>query len=404
MPEVGPPPSMSAGPRRRWPSGFLGLIALVVAVESGLTHAAREYGTVIFADWRRERRAAESEAATQAEILCLGDSLMKTGIIPAALEARLDRTAYNLAGMNIPTPASFFLFKRALDAGARPRAIILDANEPQLWGSRLRHDLPSWSTLIGPADALRLARDDHDLGVLGPFLVHHVLPSVRFRLDFRRTIADRLAGRAATADLPWPELVERQTRQNRGAFLFHVMRPKGWPDPYPGGHLSSTERELCYRWIPATAPEFRWIPFARPTNLTYIDRILELARSRGITVFFVVPPIHPGVLAVRERYGLEKEYLDFMRRVRDRYENVVVVDARHAGFEHDRFIDTSHLNIEGAMALSNSLAEVMASRLDGPPRGDRWAMLPPYAEPPARHAVEGLDESKRALTWWHAIR
>ncbi len=95
-------------------------------------------GSLTAADWRRAGPAAKGRAATGAEVLCFGDSQVKTGIAAVALEARLDRPVYNL-GMMAATPAgSYFVFKRALDAGARPRAIVLDAAEPQLWSYKYR--------------------------------------------------------------------------------------------------------------------------------------------------------------------------------------------------------------------------------------------------------------------------
>ncbi len=386
-------PDPSAASRRRWPAGLAGMLALMIVVESGLIRVSREIGTLTSADWRRDRQAATSEAVARAEILCLGDSQVKTGVAPVVLEARLDRTAYNLAAMGSPTPATYFLLKRALDAGARPRAIVLDAHEAQLWGGIYRNYVASWAELVGPAEAFRLARDDGDLGFFGLYLAH-LIPSVRFRHDLRKAVVAAIAERPRDPEVPWDAVVVRHYRRNRGALLFQPTHAKDGPDPYPGGLVPPVDAALCYRKG----------PFAKATNLVYLDKALALAKSRGIPVFFLLAPIHPGVLEVRERTGLEAQYEACIRKIHDKYDNVTVVDARHAGFGHGALVDTCHLNDEGATALSHGLAEVIAERLDGIPRGDRWVPLPAFAEPPARLSVENLAESQFTVRWQMARR
>lgn len=370
------------------------MLALVVAVEAGLTRAGREIQALINADWRRQRQAATSEAVKRADILCIGDSLVKMGVVPAALEARLDLTAYNLGMLNAPAPANYLLLKSALDAGARPRAIVLDANEPQLWGSRCREFVAGWAELLSPTEAWRLARDDRDTGFFGLYLVHRLLPSARLRLDVRREVVDRLGDAPPARYTPWRAILGRQALRNRGAYLFSSTYSKQRSDPYPDGMLPPLQWALWYRWG----------PLAQKTNLLYLHRLLIMAESRSIPVFFVVPPIHPGVLAVRERIGLEAEYLGLVGRLRDMYPNLVVVDARHSGFDHARFVDECHLHAEGALSFSNSLAEVIGEHLDGQARTDRWVALAPCSEPSAQLAVETTEESAAVEAWSRLIR
>ncbi len=391
-----PDPSIvgHAGPRRRWPAGFAGLLGIVLLVECAIALVGRDLGLLMTADWRRTPRDASGRTAAGAEILCFGDSLIKTGIVPAAIEARLDQTAYNLAALGVPSPGSYFLLNRALAAGARPRAIIYDANESLLWLTSPRECVTAWADLIGPADALELARDDGDPGFFGLYLVHHLIPSVRLRHDLRRAIGDILAGRAPTMEIPYPRVVDRQHAANRGAILYQPMHPKDGPDHRPGGALGPDEAPSWYTggWT------------ARPSNLLYVDKFLALAASRGIPVFLLVAPIHPGVLAERERRGLHVAYDAFLRDLLDRHPHVVVVDGRHAGFGHGAFVDACHLQIEGALALSQGLADVIAARLDAPDAADRWVSLPPYAEPTARLAVEDVVDSVKALIVRDALR
>ena len=322
-----------------------------------------------------------------AEVLCFGDSLVKTGVVPAILESRIDRTVYNLAALGAPTPASYFLLKAALDAGARPRAIVVDAKANQLANHAYRANVAEWAALIGPGDALGLARVDRDPGFFGLHLGHHLLGSVRLRLNLREAILDRVAGRPAGPKVSFHRIVACQSDVNRGAILMPLGPSKDGPDPYPDGAIVGGEAGVCY-------PSW-WAP--HPTNLIYLDKLLALAASRTIPVFFVIPPTHPGVQAARERLGLDAAYVAIVRKVRDRYPNVIVVDGRRAGFDHRSCSDARHLNIGGAMAFSRSLAEVIARQLDGPQSPGRWVALPPYAEPRARPAIEDMDESRLAL-------
>ena len=385
MAEGGTRDRCSGVTRRRWPAGFVGMLGLVLAIEAGLAHAERVLEPLAVADWGMDRAAAAGEGAC-AEVLCFGDSLVKTGVAPAALEARLDRTAYNLAALGAPPPASYFQLKRALEAGARPRALVLDSNWVTLL-SAYRPMAREWAALIGPGDALRLARDSRDPGFFTLYLVHYLVPSVRLRLDLRAATAATTAGLPTDSTARWASVIERQYEANRGAIFRPPTHPDEGADPYPDGALPPSEQLVCY---PAA-----WT--SNPANLAYLGKFLTLARSRGITVFFLIPPIHPGVQAERERRGQDATYEALIRKVHDAYPNVVVVDGRHAGFGHGAFADAHHLDLGGATALSHALAEVIAARLVSPPVGDRWVPLPGYTEPTARLAIEDMDESGAAL-------
>ncbi len=372
--------------RPRWPAGLLGMLALVLPVEAGLTRVELGLGPLAAADWGLNRTAAAREGVA-AEILCFGDSLIKCGVVPAVLEARLDMTAYNLASLGAPPPASYFLLKHALDAGARPRAILLDANPHTLNTAHYRSNVRDWAKLVGPRDAFRLARDDREMGFFGSHLVHYCIPSVRLRLDIRKSVLDQVSGAPAGPEITWGAIVDRQHAVNRGGIYRAPSHAKAGPDLFPNGELPPHEEVVCY-------PK-GWTPY--PINLVYLDRFLALAGSRGIPVVFVIPPIHPGVQEGRERRGLDATYIALVRKISDKYKNLTVVDGRHAGFGHGVFADSHHLDLEGAAALSDALARVIGPRLDGLAGGGRWIELPPYTDPTAWPPAEDMDESRLAL-------
>jgi hypothetical protein len=360
------------------------MLALMIATEVGLARLELRLAPMAAADWGLNRAEAVGQAV-RTDILCLGDSLIKCGVSPAVLEARLGLTAYNLASLGGPPPASYFLLRRALDAGARPRAIILDAESGSLTAAHYRGIVRNWAALLGPRDAFLLARDDHDLGFFGLHLVHYLVPSVRMRLDLRRALSDELEGRPA--DVAWGPIVERQHSINRGSFHRSPTHAKEGPDPFPGGVLPPYEEAICY-------PR-GWTPY--PTNLVYLDRTLALAESRGLLVFFLVPPIHPGVQVGREARGLDAEFMALVRKIQARRTNLIVVDGRHSGFGHGAFADAQHLDLDGAAALSAALAEAMAPRLERRGSGDRWVELPRDVAPAGRPMIEDMDESRIAL-------
>jgi len=158
-----------------------------------------------------------------------------------------------------------------------------------------------------------------------------------------------------------------------GRFSSRRATPRGGPTP---GRMAGSGRA---RQASAT------LLGGRPTRRTSSISIgrSPLAASRAAAVFLVIPPIHPGVQAERERRGLDEAYVSLVRKIHDKYANVTVVDGRHAGFGHWVCFDGRHLNFEGATALSHGLSEVIAARLDGPADAGRWVALPGYADPTA---------------------
>src|SRR4051794_12362625 len=110
----------------RLPVGALGMFALVLAAEGFIgRREGRAFTTQVVAQWQLAGRAARREA-TRGELLCFGDSLVVFDVAPRVLEARTGRRAYNLAAMGSQSSTSYLLLRRALEAGARPSAVVVD--------------------------------------------------------------------------------------------------------------------------------------------------------------------------------------------------------------------------------------------------------------------------------------
>ena len=128
-----------------------------------------------------------------------------------------------------------------------------------------------------------------------------MLPSVRLRHDIRRD-----GGRPARRTLrperytPWRAILPSARRgATGGRTLFPSAYSKQRTDPYPDGMLPPADWELWYRRG----------PLAGKTNLLYLHRLLDPGRVAGDLGLLRRAADPPGRLAVRERIGLEAEYL-----------------------------------------------------------------------------------------------
>src|SRR5262245_2197952 len=111
---------------RGLPWALFGSIALVAAVECGIGRLDDALRSRVHANYWFAGRQAGREVA-RCEVLVLGDSLAKLGVQPCVLTERTGRSAYNLAIAGGAPPVHYFVLRRALDSGARPSALLIDA-------------------------------------------------------------------------------------------------------------------------------------------------------------------------------------------------------------------------------------------------------------------------------------
>lgn len=220
----------------RWPWALFGSVALVALVEVTLSRHVSEFVDYAPLAWRTSARVAGSPSVTRCDVLLLGDSLVKSGLLPRVLEKELGQRAYNLAVFAGQGPTSFFLLRRALEAGARPRAMVVDFH-PNLLAVAPRSNLPLWSHLLDLRDGLDLACNTLDLRLAFETLVIGWLPSIRDRFDLRKAVLARLAGLPANGWNQSPALL-RNWQINCGAHVAAVSATLS-ADPFGG---SSTRR------------------------------------------------------------------------------------------------------------------------------------------------------------------
>src|SRR5262249_14227393 len=105
------------------PWGLVGLIGLVLALETFV--ARHEVGLMTYVALNARYAVDQTRTLDDCQVLCLGDSQVKFGIDPWTIEGGSGFRARNLAIASSPTPTSYLLLRRALDAGARPSAILV---------------------------------------------------------------------------------------------------------------------------------------------------------------------------------------------------------------------------------------------------------------------------------------
>jgi hypothetical protein len=335
------------------------MLGLIVAIEAGLERHRLDLTRFYIHDWRVSGRSARV-AGPGCDVLCFGDSLVKFGVVPRVIERRLGQPVYNLAVCDGQAPSSYYLFRRAIEAGARPSAVIVDF-VPHLLAAGPRHNVRQWPELVTPREVLDLGLTAQHAALFAELAIASLLPSVKDRYEIRVALLRTLRGEPASRREEIPEYVRRWSR-NRGAQLCA-------PRPGYRGEIDADN--------PAYFPH-AWK--CHPTNETYVRRFLALAAANGVRVFWLLPPVTPRFQARRDELGLEESHTRFIRSIQANHPNLTVIDSRHAGFDHSQFIDPLHLDCEGAAALSARLAGILARRVERNDPIPHWVQLRTRAE------------------------
>ncbi len=343
---------------RRLPLGLMGMLALVLAIESAVAARRLDLVNPAAEDWRSAARAAESRSLGR-DVLCFGDSLVKYGVLPRVIEARAGLRSYNLATAGGTMPSAYFLLRRAFDSGARPRAIVADFAALMLADP----DPPApanYAELGTLGDCLDLAWNARDAALFGSLAVGKVLPSYRWRFEVRGACLASLGGRIASP---------RPMTENLRKLWLDELGSQPMPTMPPRPPTADVLVDGC------SPPDWS----IEPRNRLYLDRFLALAESRAVPVFWLIPPLGPEVHARRAARGADDAYARFARGRAAEHRSVVVVDARRSGYDESVHIDHMHLDRRGAKVLTADLAALLVDRLGARSEHPAWVELPPYA-------------------------
>jgi hypothetical protein len=369
-------------PRRRSavvPWGLVGTIGLVILLEGTVSRHPQEFSDPVCLSWHFADRAARDDASGR-DVLFLGDSLVKHGLIPSVLQAESGLTSVNLAAARAPALMTYFMLRRAIESGATPAAIIIDTKPAVLIGGA-QYNAHYWPAALSPRECLELGwyTGKGQLGLAT--LTARLLPSLQSRLELRSSVRAALAG---TSD-PIHEInrvLWRNWAVNGGANVANL-------DSAYGGELSPEIGERLH-------PD-RW--YVDRSNSEGIERLLKLARRHGIPVFWLLPPISAGLQQWRERSGSEAKYEQFVRSFQERYPRVVtVLDARRVAAEASLYVDATHLSGRGATVLSRAVARALETELARPTtdHAGRWIALEDPSPQPRRGIEPALEDVERS--------
>ena len=368
---TGPPAYLSSPRHRLVPRGLLGMLVLIALGEVLIGQVEPGLVGIEPWDWRRTGRVASTAADVRdAAVLCLGDSLVKLGVQPRLLADELGQgqRAYNLALCAGRAPASYFLLRRALEAGAKPAAIVVDFNDSFL-AEPPATTLRLYSELLRPRETLELAQTIRQADFAASVFTCQAFRIVQNRFEIRRAILDALLGQAQTAPKRATASAMRANwRRNLGAQVMPKVVTPLPADP------------AAWSWVQPSG----WLP--DPTNAAYLDAFFALAESQHIPVFWLLPPLHPGFTARRDQISATVPFDAFVAATRAKFPGVTVVDGRRAGYDASVFIDMAHLDRDGSARLSRSLGAVVADRLAHP--GPQVVALPPFDPRHGQVAVE----------------
>jgi hypothetical protein len=355
---------------------------MILAIECWVGRNWLDFSDPVSLSWRWSATAA-AKAAPGCEVVCLGDSLVKHGMFPALIEQATGKPAVNLAAARGPALFSYFLLRRALEAGARPSAVIVNAKPAVLIGG-LEYNTRYWQEVLSLAETLELVQMTRRVRFVVSALVGRVLPSLRARLELQSNLLAALRGETdrlhAINRVLW-----RNWTVNDGANVTSAN------SPYAGEVTPEVEDRLH-------ASRFH----VDRTNAQGIERLLRLASQYKVRVFWLLTPLSPKLQAIRDQAGAEARYEQFIRSLHARYPQIMtVLDARRAGYSPALFVDATHLSGSGGSALSRTVAAAIESALSHSPSATSggWVTLdPPPAQPAALGgSLEDLDESRRIL-------
>jgi hypothetical protein len=368
---------------RTIPWGFAGSIVLIAAIECLVTRNWLDLTDPVSLSWRYSAKAVETESRG-CDLLCLGDSQIKHGLVPGAIEQGTGLRTVNLSAARAPALLTYFLLRRALDAGARPAALIINA-KPAVLLADPNFNARYWQEVLTPRESLELLQISRNPSLVASMIVGRLLPSLRYRLEVRSNVLAALRGETDRIQTINRVLLRNWTR-NGGANVVAA----GTLQQHDAG-ASEIERRLH--------PGFFHVD---RTNAEAVERLIRLAAERDIPVFWLLPPSSPALQALRDQSGAETRYEQFVRSFMERYPRVLtVLDGRRPGYPSGLFTDLTHLNGPGAIALSRAVATAIPSALSRSrsPNASAWIALSVPSDRPAGSdtEVEDIEQSKRIL-------
>jgi hypothetical protein len=363
--------------RGRVSRAVLGMLALIFLIERSIARNTLDFRDLT--SWVTAQAAEQTRvSAVSSELLILGDSLVKFGVQPKVVESRTGRPSYNLAIGAGSAVTTHYILERALEAGARPQALVVDYFQKHL-NQDPRTAIREDPELLETPQCLDFAWTSRDPIFLASIMTDRLIPSSRFRRQIRENLQTWLAGKAPPGRFHTP-IWMRNIRANQGAML---ALQDSEPPSQSGVDLKLLPQNLS----------------RDPLNVTYLRRTMRLAAARRIPIFWVIPPVEMKAHSAAEGAVIEASYWNFVREIQREFPTVTILDASRSGYPRTAFFDLVHLDGEGALCLSTDVANVLRRSLDENDHSSRprWIDLPAYRAISPDGPLEGFAESLTAL-------
>jgi hypothetical protein len=348
------------------------MLVLVASVELFVSRYRLELSDPVVVSWRKADHAAR-DTASDSQLLCFGTSLTNNGIVPEVFESQLGKRTANLAVFGGPAPAGYYLFKHALEAGVRPDAVMFDCQDGPVARDRagspseaLWNHVRQWPEILDLGECLGLSWSARDSRFFATVMVSQALPSVRMRYEIRAKLLATIQGRPGSLSLATSAAL-RNARPDPGNPAAQAGLPRR-NDPRPRPPIASPIRD-------AGPPRDGWE--RNPLCELYAERFVELAASRDIPIFWLLPPVSVRVQLLRDQWGFSAYSARIARELQARFPGrIVVVDGGQTRYSPQAFFDDLHLNRQGAISYSADVASIIGRRFADPPAMPNWVALP----------------------------
>lgn len=339
----------------RVPRGLLGMIGMIILIESAISCHHLDFTRFYIHDWRSIGSTVRSRSP-DCSLLCFGDSLVKFGVLPRVIQDQTDARVYNMSLCGGQATSSYFLLRRAIEAKARPTTVLVDY-APHLLMAGPSHNLRQWPEFLSLSEGIELGLAAKHAGFCAELALRWIFPSMKDRDEVRGGILAAFRGRPAS---------------RRDEVLAHC---RIWDDNL-GAELHP-DRSSFDDEVDLSNPSYfprNWS--CHKVNEYYIHQFLKLAALNDVQVVWLLPPVAPKFQAHRDKLGLEARYASFLRPLMTEYPNLTVFDARYSGYDSSLFVDTLHLSRRGADAFSREIATALATIGAAASPSSRWTQLP----------------------------
>jgi hypothetical protein len=319
-------------------------LALIVAIETCIVQFRWDTPTPATISWRLSGLAAKNEAVG-CDVLIFGDSLVKHGLNARVFQDETGLKTYNLSVCACQSPANVVLLKRALNAGAKPKAVILEA-APDLMAGKPTTNVRNWPELLDPIEAVALSWRTHDAELAGRILLAEALPSYRARLEIRKLIVP-------------PKEFDLHSRTEALRLADHWTAERGSNVAGDHGTFDGTVTEAEQKTL--LSDKF----WCDRNNRHHLTAFLDEAKAHGIPVYWLLPPVSPAVQERRDSSGAEAKHLAFVESLTKPYPSARILNFQHAGFGATDFVDPRHMTGDAAKRLTRKVAAVVRRGASG---------------------------------------